>query len=795
MANLMVPSQPINNNKNHIVMKKYIYIIAFACVALSAAAGDTMINRFNISASALHGQVMVDGLRGYRIAAVEVRDVDWNESTGLAVVGETPYNLGWKTWLSPAEDNATLVAKDFYEGMDLPIAVNYDNGQVWLVAGDSITAKTETRQQGNYTIETIKCMYVLPAAWLVDIEAELASDIKGTIYADGSIHIDDDFAILIYQEVTKKDHRGNVVSSDNAYLLSPVMCDVSFLVPNGVHEYNVVTDRQTVAQLYNNLETRPDEGGYGYGVKAAKPFSPQPKVYAPSVSEARERHSFNGHGGRVHTSIDPVRPGGGTKGTGKGLMLDTPTSMMAQMEDQPTNPADPTDDGSMDQNPANSSEMDDNSTQASPSSRLKALVVGRVEEPDKPLDPLGHGGRIHNPIDPRPGSSGRLPGYVIAPESQPGENYSVMMEILGVEDLKKDSMRYDPSGHGGRTHNPIDPRPGNNGRLPGFVITPDNPQPGRIGSNKPIHVDPERLREDVNVLDPLGHGGRVHNPIDPRPGSSGRLPGYVIAPGPQPGNGSVMSPVRMKVDGGSGVVDPLGHGGRIHNPLDPRLNGKDASSVARKSNGNLASCPPLNGNNASIDYTPGIQPGVEHFEEPIYIFQSPQDGAIYVYNLYGCGLIQNYMEVKADGSLSFPCQVIGYSDSSSGDVFNCQSELAADLAIELGNTGRVTDDCITWGITIPYCVNDVLVYYYSDNKVSYTSGERFVVAPVTIKGDANSDGVLSIADVSALIDRLLGQQQGESINWNSIAVDVNGDNTCTISDVTALIDLLLNQAQ
>ena len=62
----------------------------------------------------------------------------------------------------------------------------------------------------------------------------------------------------------------------------------------------------------------------------------------------------------------------------------------------------------------------------------------------------------------------------------------------------------------------------------------------------------------------------------------------------------------------------------------------------------------------------------------------------------------------------------------------------------------------------------------------FDSGHSFEV------GDVNHDGNVSIADVTALIDMLLGGGSG-----CEICADVNGDNEVSIADVTALIDVLL----
>lgn len=58
--------------------------------------------------------------------------------------------------------------------------------------------------------------------------------------------------------------------------------------------------------------------------------------------------------------------------------------------------------------------------------------------------------------------------------------------------------------------------------------------------------------------------------------------------------------------------------------------------------------------------------------------------------------------------------------------------------------------------------------------------------PVVIRGDVDGSGEVTIADVTALIDILLGEEEAPA------AADCNGDNSVTIADVTALIDYLLN---
>jgi hypothetical protein len=55
------------------------------------------------------------------------------------------------------------------------------------------------------------------------------------------------------------------------------------------------------------------------------------------------------------------------------------------------------------------------------------------------------------------------------------------------------------------------------------------------------------------------------------------------------------------------------------------------------------------------------------------------------------------------------------------------------------------------------------------------------------RGDANGDGHVSIADVSAIIDHLLG---GELDEFQREAADVTTDGEVTIADVSTLIDMI-----
>ena len=58
-------------------------------------------------------------------------------------------------------------------------------------------------------------------------------------------------------------------------------------------------------------------------------------------------------------------------------------------------------------------------------------------------------------------------------------------------------------------------------------------------------------------------------------------------------------------------------------------------------------------------------------------------------------------------------------------------------------------------------------------------------------GDVNKDNVITIADVTALVNVILGKDS-ENV-YSRDAADVNGDKNITIADVTALVNLILGK--
>ena len=79
----------------------------------------------------------------------------------------------------------------------------------------------------------------------------------------------------------------------------------------------------------------------------------------------------------------------------------------------------------------------------------------------------------------------------------------------------------------------------------------------------------------------------------------------------------------------------------------------------------------------------------------------------------------------------------------------------------------------------------------------YTTGQKdialykeVVTEPEVLLGDVNNDGAVTIADVTALVNVLLGKG---SSSYNLDAADVNENGTRSIADVTELVNILLKK--
>ncbi len=95
----------------------------------------------------------------------------------------------------------------------------------------------------------------------------------------------------------------------------------------------------------------------------------------------------------------------------------------------------------------------------------------------------------------------------------------------------------------------------------------------------------------------------------------------------------------------------------------------------------------------------------------------------------------------------------------------------------------VADGSLTVGIKEPAAGTTWLVW---DNvTLTYLGGST--------KGDVNRDGILSITDVTAIVNIILGNDDELSSFYDLVAADVNDDGDISIADVTSIVNIILNE--
>ncbi len=296
----------------------------------------------------------------------------------------------------------------------------------------------------------------------------------------------------------------------------------------------------------------------------------------------------------------------------------------------------------------------------------------------------------------------------------------------------------------------------------------------------------EMLRNQVSrggICFPNGHGGLVPTPIDPRK--------PVALKGPSSFNPSSIADIG-KIDFGdssSGALNryvnrtlqlsevgddgahTLGHGGLVPTPPDPRKpknlfdDPSDPATTGLPSPADLLGygggatriTSPVPSNESEVgednDRLGSILERDQDFYEkqvnvldlgykevPVYIEQV-DDTTVHVFNLFDKGYTANCMNIHADGSMTFPAQLVFYDSEQGVDNYNFSIEQDSLVA---ENAGTVTNDKITLADAIfPCSEGGMYKYYYEENELTLTNGEEFVLVDTT----ASVDDYLTLSQV------------------------------------------------
>ena len=117
---------------------------------------------------------------------------------------------------------------------------------------------------------------------------------------------------------------------------------------------------------------------------------------------------------------------------------------------------------------------------------------------------------------------------------------------------------------------------------------------------------------------------------------------------------------------------------------------------------------------------------------------------------------------------------------TSGPLFTLR--LQADRSVAAGQTYEVE-------ITEQHFTTDASARNVQLDDASF----NIIVESSAQSGDVNSDGSVTIADVTALVNIILGKDDGPNPMYDHEVADVNGDDKVTIADVTALVNKILGK--
>lgn len=147
------------------------------------------------------------------------------------------------------------------------------------------------------------------------------------------------------------------------------------------------------------------------------------------------------------------------------------------------------------------------------------------------------------------------------------------------------------------------------------------------------------------------------------------------------------------------------------------------------------------------------------------------------------------MELPSIFSEAGNCGTQGVNQSTYGYIPNSQSDASYYIHEGLYQTGplRFTVEGGTLRVGVRKTVAVVNDWTVFDNfKLMY-------LGPSSILGDVNKDRSITIADVTALVDIILGKDNTMPYQYDHQAADVNKDGGITIADVTALVDVILGK--
>ena len=177
-----------------------------------------------------------------------------------------------------------------------------------------------------------------------------------------------------------------------------------------------------------------------------------------------------------------------------------------------------------------------------------------------------------------------------------------------------------------------------------------------------------------------------------------------------------------------------------------------------------------------------IPTGSPLFTAPDVTVTSDAPTASTATNYTGTNLLKGNYYCNTDGTLTFPTP----SGTSSFNANHFTARTDAMYVVGITASGKL-GFVKAMGTAMP--ANKAWLEYTGTAELVLPFEEAAFVL-----GDVNRDRKVTIADVTALVNIILGKAtEGDSNNYDFKAADVNGDGNRTIADVTALVNMILRK--
>jgi hypothetical protein len=98
---------------------------------------------------------------------------------------------------------------------------------------------------------------------------------------------------------------------------------------------------------------------------------------------------------------------------------------------------------------------------------------------------------------------------------------------------------------------------------------------------------------------------------------------------------------------------------------------------------------------------------------------------------------------------------------------------------------------VKFSITVPRTMANVRLRFASlKGDVNSNGAVRQIVATTVLKGDVNQDGEVSVADINAIVEVIMGKTTDGTLIGNA---DVNGDQEIGLADINDVIDIIVGR--